>query len=71
MYNLSLFSKRLKDCRIKKGMTQGKLAEKAGIQKHYISNYEHDKNLPSLFNLIVLSDVLEVPAGYLLGGDYD
>lgn len=69
MYNISLFSKRLKKARIDQGYTQRGLAEKSGIYASYISNYEKGKNYPTLINLIVLSDVLKVHPGYLLGGD--
>ena len=69
MYNLSLFGKRLKSERKKYGMSQTELSELTNIPQPYISEYENKGRMPTLINLIVLSEELNCSIGYLLGGD--
>lgn len=51
--------------RKERGMTQGKLAEKAGIQRETISKYESNKLTPPPYNLESIEKALQVPAGTL------
>lgn len=60
---------RLKEIRIKKGMTQEKLGEIIGVTKGTISLYENNQRKPKLENIIELMYALGVSADYLLGAD--
>lgn len=51
--------------RKERGMTQGALAEKAGIQRETISKYESNKLTPPPYNLESIEKALKVPAGTL------
>lgn len=48
-------------------LTQGVLAEKAGLSKRTIVDYEGGKAEPELASLIGLADALEVPLDQLVG----
>lgn len=69
MYDLSKFSKRLKAQRKSYGLSQTELAELTNIPQPYISDYERKGRMPTLINLIVLSEELCCSVGYLLGGE--
>lgn len=69
MYDLSKFSKRLKAQRKSYGLSQTELAELTNIPQPYISEYERKGRMPTLINLIVLSEELCCSVGYLLGGE--
>jgi transcriptional regulator with XRE-family HTH domain len=60
---------RLKEIRIKKGMTQEKLGEIIGVTKGTISLYENNQRKPKLENIIELMYALGISADYLLGAD--
>lgn len=62
-----LFSKRLKELRMEKGMTQSQLGACLGYGFTAIANYESGRNEPSLRDLMRLCRVLGVSADYLLG----
>lgn len=51
--------------RKEKGMTQGDLAAKTGIQRETISKYESNKLTPPPYNLESIEQALKVPAGTL------
>ena len=51
--------------RKERGMTQGDLADKAGIQRETISKYESNKLTPPSYNLERIEEALKVPAGTL------
>lgn len=59
------FEKRLKDARIRLGMTQEDLAKAVGVTKGAIGNYESGVSSPKEIILIKLMDVLQVDANYL------
>lgn len=72
MIDLSKFGERLKSERKKYGMSQTELSDLTDIPRPYISEYENKGRMPSLINLIVLSEQLCCPIEYLLGGErYD
>lgn len=48
-------------------LTQDKLGKLCGIDQHAISAYEHNKNIPTIFNLISLADALHVSLDELVG----
>jgi transcriptional regulator with XRE-family HTH domain len=63
-----MLAKRVKECRKKKGWTQQKLAEKAGLSFNTITKIEQGiGDSPTLKTLIKLADVLEVTIDELVG----
>jgi transcriptional regulator with XRE-family HTH domain len=72
MIDLSKFGERLKKERKRYGMSQTELSKLTNIPQPYISDYERKGRMPTLINLIVLSEELCCTIGYLLGGErYD
>lgn len=61
---------RLKEARMKKGLTQEELGKMIGVTKVSICGYELGTRTPTIDNLILLSDVLDVDANYLLGREH-
>lgn len=61
------FSKRLKDLRIEKGMSQMDLAKATGISQSAIAKWELDKTEPTASALIKLSEFFGETVQYLLG----
>ena len=68
-YNFSMneFSERLKELRLSSGLTQKEVAEKVGLTKNALGNYEAGIREPYLTILIKLCDLFDVSADYLLG----
>ena len=62
-----VFSERLRAAREKRGLKQGDLAGRAGLQASAISHFETGARKPSFDNLRRLADALEVTTDYLLG----
>jgi len=60
---------KIKYSRIKKGISQKELGDKAKIHQKNISKYETDLTIPSAITLKAISDVLEVTTDYLLGNE--
>lgn len=58
---------RLKEARIKKGITQEELGNLVGVTKVSVCGYELGTRTPSVDNFIQLTDVLDVDPNYLLG----
>ena len=61
------FSKRLKDLRIEKGMSQMDLAKATEISQSAIAKWELDKTEPTASALIKLSEFFGETVQYLLG----
>ena len=61
------FSDRLRAARMKRQLSQGELANRAGLQASVISNFETGTRKPSFDNLRSLADALDVTTDYLLG----
>ena len=61
------FPGRLRAAREKRGLSQGDLATRAGLQASAISHFETGTRKPSFDNLRRLADALEVTTDYLLG----
>ena len=59
------FEKRLKEARIRAGMTQADLARAVGVTKGAVGNYESGVSSPKETILIKLMEVLGVDANYL------
>jgi transcriptional regulator with XRE-family HTH domain len=63
----AIFPDRLRCAREYRGLTQGELAERAGLQPSAISHFETGTRKPSFDNLRLLADTLDVTTDYLLG----
>ena len=62
-----LFPERLREARELRGLSQGDLADRAGLQPSAISHFETGGRKPSFENLRRLADALSVSTDYLLG----
>jgi transcriptional regulator with XRE-family HTH domain len=62
-----VFPERLRAAREKRGLSQGELAARAGLQASAISHFETGSRKPSFDNLRRLADALNVTTDYLLG----
>lgn len=62
-----VFCDRLRAARDYRGLTQGELAERTGLQPSAISHFETGVRKPSFDNLRLLADKLDVTTDYLLG----
>jgi transcriptional regulator with XRE-family HTH domain len=63
----AVFPERLRAAREYRGITQGELAERSGLQPSAISHFETGARKPSFDNLRLLADTLDVTTDYLLG----
>ena len=61
--------KKLKDARIKSGMTQEAVAEEIQVSRQTISNWENEKSYPDIVSVIHLSDLYRISLDELLKGD--
>ena len=61
------FGLRLKELRLRAGLTQKQLGERIGITKSVVSFYELRERTPSPEVLIKLASVFHVSSDYLLG----
>lgn len=61
--------KRLKDARVKAGLTQEQVAEKVMVSRQTISNWENGKSLPDIISIMKLSDLYQISLDELLKGD--
>ena len=64
---MTIFTERLKELRLKKGLTQTELGEKVGVKQNTFTNWEKGKRESSFENLIKLADLLEVSLDWLFG----
>ncbi len=62
-----IFPQRLRAARKLRGLNQGELARRAGLQASAISHFETGARKPSFDNLKRLADALKVTTDYLLG----
>ena len=59
---------RLKESRIKAGLTQEQLAEKLGVAKSYIVRYESGNREPAVATIAKALEILNIDANYLSSG---
>ncbi len=59
----------IKKLRISQGMNQVVFAEKLGVTKQCVSNWENDNVLPSVEMLIKIAETFCVTTDYLIGKD--
>jgi transcriptional regulator with XRE-family HTH domain len=60
------FGKRLREVRTRKGISQEKLAELAGLHRTYVSSVERGERNISLVNIESLANALGVPMAELM-----
>jgi len=65
----AMFANRCKNLRVSQGLNQVQLAEKLGVKKQSISNWENDNIMPSVEMLGKIADLFRVSTDYLLGRD--
>lgn len=58
---------RIKELRLKKGISQRQLAKEIGISEQSISKYEHNKRNPKIDKLQKLANYFGVSVSYLQG----
>ena len=66
-----IFSQRLKELRVEKGLTQDQLSEKTGLSHGCIAMLEVEKRAPTATTLNTLADFFECSTDYLLGREDD
>lgn len=62
-----LYSKRIKELRLEKKLSQQELGDMIGITKVSICGYENGTRTPSLETFDILADILKTSTDYLLG----
>ncbi|MDU3459939.1 helix-turn-helix domain-containing protein [Streptococcus oralis] len=67
MITLNIFPQRLKELRLKRGLTQQQIADLVHINRVTYTNWEKGKREPSFVNLVNLADLLEVSLDWLFG----
>lgn len=65
------FGERVRRLRIEKGLSQPQVAERIGVSKSVVSNYESNYKLPSTGNLVKLAQLFSTTTDYLLGFDHE
>lgn len=64
-----MFCKRLREIRMKRKITQQKMADYLTISLNAYQKYEQAEREPPLDTLVKIADILEVPTDYLLCRD--
>lgn len=65
------FKDRIKQARVKKGLSQSQLAKAIGVHVTNISRYERGENRPASDVLARLANELDVTSDYLMDGSMD
>jgi transcriptional regulator with XRE-family HTH domain len=60
------FGRRLKDRRVKRGLSQEELAHQSGLHRTYISQIERGLKSPTLATIYAIASALEEDAGMLI-----
>lgn len=60
------FGAKVKEARLSKDLTQEQFAQKCGLHKNYIGMVERGERNPSLVNIEVIANGLEIPVSELL-----
>jgi transcriptional regulator with XRE-family HTH domain len=75
MSGVSILAKRLKEARLRAGLSQRQLGIRAGIDEFSasarVNQYERGKHMPDLQTLTRLADVLQMPVPYFYCEDAD
>ena len=62
-----VLSENIRELRIKSGLSQVELANRIGVTKQCVSNWENDNVLPSIEMLVKLADFFRVSTDCILG----
>lgn len=62
-----IIGERLKEARIKKGLTQSQLGELLGVSKVSICGYEKGTRTPTMEKFLALIQILDLDVQYILG----
>ena len=65
--NLNSIGNRIRELRVEKGLSQGKLGEMLSVSQDTVSLWEKSKSYPSVEIVILLSKIFEVSCDYILG----
>ena len=65
---LAVLGERVRDLRMRDGLTQVELADRAGLERKAVNRLEAGLHWPPIPNLIALADALGVPPGDLIDG---
>ncbi|MDD6482122.1 MAG: helix-turn-helix transcriptional regulator [Lachnospiraceae bacterium] len=60
---------KIREARMKAGMTQEQAAEQLQVSRQTISNWENEKSLPDIVSVIKMSDLYQISLDDLLKGD--
>lgn len=60
---------KLRDVRVRSGLTQESVAEKINVSRQTISNWENEKSYPDIMSVIELSNLYSISLDDLLKGD--
>lgn len=66
-----IIGSRIREERLKRGLTQEKLGELIGVSKVAISHYERGEEQPKVEKLSKLIEILNLTPNYILGQDVD
>ncbi len=64
---MKIFAERLKELRLEKNISQGKLAMLLEVSPAVVCYWETDRSEPTAPNLVKISDFFDVSFDYLLG----
>jgi len=64
---MNAIGQNIKNCRMRKGMSQEELALKSRVGAQTIERYENGEQVPNLQTVLKISTVLDVPASELMG----
>lgn len=64
-----MISEKLRSYRLEFGLSQEQLAEKIGVSRQTISNWENDRRVPDIYSLVSLSDLYGISLDELIKGD--
>ena len=67
MANTSDFSSKLKELRLKKGLSQNNVAERLNVSRQAVSHWENGKGMPDIHILPVLSELYDISIDELFG----
>lgn len=68
---MSVFGKKLRECRDAKNLSQSKLAKEIGLHHSIIGRYEREEAKPTIDVVIKMAKALDTTVGYLLGENKD
>lgn len=63
----TFFGQVLQELRIRQGLTQDQLADRANTERSHISALERAEKGPALATIFSIANALEVPAGEMIG----